>query len=96
MNPNLLGTVNHFNEIKLRIIGSGALNMTLYGPQQVKSKTLPITTLSATRDKEVVKLANFRHTRAQLELTTTVIDEYFELQYILVYYKPVAANLPQG
>lgn len=91
-----LDTINHYNAVRLRVTGSGNLLMTLYGPEEIKSEELVAIEMSPTEDKTRTKLANFKHERAQLEIQTDGLDEYFEIGYIIVFVKPIASGYPQN
>jgi len=87
-------TIVHFTAIKLRVIGTGNLLMTLYSLDKVISEVLvpiPMTLLS---DRQPTRLANFQTQKASLELKTTVLNEIFKINRIIVFAKEVFADFP--
>ena len=82
----------HCAALRLRVDGTGNLQLKLIGPNDVRQNVLvPLTMVtldSQTRDK----LANFRSESIQLEFKTTEIDEIFSISKITFFTKPVATS----
>lgn len=88
------GLINHFGGVQLRVKGSGDLKMRLLSLDEVKTKTLLALPIQTVTNKELTRISNFTQQRAQLEILTTEIDEYFEISKIIIFTKPVAENYP--
>jgi hypothetical protein len=86
--------INHCTGIRLRIVGAGNLNLTLFAPDGVASQTLVPIPLSATTRVHPFRLANFNQYRMQLSCSTTVIDEVMRVNRIIVFMKPIATMEP--
>lgn len=84
----------HFGGVRLRIDGSGQLDMqwTTINDQN-ESSLLPLT-LEATPSREPLRLCNYMSQRAKLRLSTDVIDEYINVNKIIVFIKPVYTSYP--
>jgi len=91
---NSEGFINHYGAVRLRVKGSATFRMRLLSLDEVKIKTLVPLTLVALAYKEPTRVTNFTQQRAQLELSTTAINEYFEVTKIIVFTKLVAENYP--
>ena len=87
-------TVNHINGVRMRINGSGHLNMSLSDLDDTNTKVLVPLTMAATTALEPTRLSNFQSQRIRLIGTTTVINEYFVIKRIIIFIKPVAVELP--
>ena len=87
--------INHFNQIRARVTGSGVLRGTLYSMDDVNSYTLPTITMAATSNSVAAVLANFMEQRCSLKLETTAIDEIFKINRITIYARPVFAEYPR-
>jgi len=87
--------INHFSEVRIRATGSGILKPVLYSLDDVNSQPLVNFTLSATTDRQVNGIANFKTMRARLELKTTEIDETFLIRSITIFVKPSETAFPQ-
>ena len=84
----------HFNGVRMRVVGSGNLLMSLYSLDDVRSFTLVPFTLASTTRFEPFRLANFMEQRASLEIKTTAINEWFRINRVLVYAKPTFVDYP--
>ena len=87
-------SINHYNAVRLRVTGSGSLQMFLRSFDNTISETLTSLTMAATTNREPTQLANFIDQRAQLELKTTEINETFTVSKIIVFLKPFATEFP--
>ena len=84
----------HVVGVRLRIVGSGLFDMTLSDLDDIQSLTLVPFTLSATTRIEPTRLANFQSQRVRFGGSVNVIDEYFVINRIILYSKPVAVEYP--
>jgi len=84
----------HFVGIRLRVEGSGNLQLRLISPSEVRQNVLVPLVMQSPTDETKTKLANLKAERTQLEFKTTEIDEIFSLSKIMIYYKPVSDGNP--
>lgn len=89
------GSIFHFHATRIRVVGSGILRQTLNSFDDVNQETLPELTMAAATNREPTTLANFKDQNGQLIITTTNIDEYFVINKIIVFIRPVATGYPQ-
>lgn len=92
---NFIGELLHFHSIRMRVNGSGLLQMSLFSLDDLNTNSLVNLTLAATTNREPVTLSNFTEQRAYLQLRTTGINEYFVVSKIVIFVKPVATGYPQ-
>lgn len=86
--------ISHFAAIRVRVVGTGDLQMTVYSLDDVRSKTLvPFTMAAATRIIPT-RLVNFMEQRAAFELKTTEMDEVFRINRIIIFMKEVFSSYP--
>lgn len=86
--------LNHFHGVKVRVIGSGNLQMTLIGFDSVRTFALQNLAMTAAPGFEPTKLADFISQRARLQGTTTSINNTFNINRIIVYMKEVYTEVP--
>lgn len=86
--------VSHFTGVRMRINGTGNLQMRLLSFQEVRTQTLTPFTMALTTRIEPLRLANFNEQRASLEGKTTVINEYFKINRIILFAKPLWTDYP--
>jgi hypothetical protein len=84
----------HFTALRMRVIGSGSLQMTMYSQDDVFSQTLVPFTMSATTNIRPARLMNFQHQKALFEGKTTSINERFEINKIIFFAKNVFSEYP--
>lgn len=94
-NNNFNGEILHFGPCRFRVNGSGTLNLFLRSLDDVRNSTLPTITMALITNREPVILANFSEQRAQLELNTTELGEYFTISKIILFVKPIFSGYPQ-
>lgn len=87
--------INHYGAVRLRVTGSGNLQMTLYSLNEVKQNDLAPIVLSSATNIEPNRLSNFTQQKAKLEIKITEIDENFNISKIIVFVKPVAKSFPE-
>lgn len=83
------GNVVHFGGIRIRVVGSGNLLMTLFGLNDIWQQPLTALVMSSTNAIEPFKLANFKSQRARLKIETTVINEVFNVNNITIFAKQI-------
>ncbi len=86
--------INHFTGIRMRIVGSGELEMSLLSQDAVRSIVLTPFTMSATARINPFRLASFVEQRVQLEGKTDTINETFRINRIVIYAKPLWTEEP--
>ena len=86
--------ISHWGGIRLRVIGNGDLIPTYYGLDKVESRSLVNITMSEPERREPTRLANFVAQRCLLRLETNVIDDYMEIQRIILYAKEIYTQFP--
>ena len=85
---------HHIVGVRMRVVGSGNLQMALTDLDDIQTQNLiPFTMATATRI-EPLRLANFQSQRIRLVGKVTESGEYFEIQRIIVFAKPVAQEYP--
>ena len=84
----------HFGGVRLRIDGYGQLDMQLSTiNDQNEVQLLPLV-LEATPSREPLRLCNYMTQRAKLKLSTDVIDEYINVNKIIIFVKPTYTSYP--
>lgn len=86
--------IHHVNAVRMRVIGSGNLDMTLLGLDDIQSTTLSPFIMQATRAIEPTRLANFKGQRILLRFGVNEIDEWFQIRRIILFARPVEADFP--
>jgi len=87
-------SISHITGIRLRVNGTGSLIPRFISLDGIESQTLISLTMSLLNDIQPTRLANFQKQRAQLELKTTVINEKFKINRIIIFTKPVFSEYP--
>lgn len=85
---------HHVVGVRLRLTGSGNLQLALTDLDAIQIQTLVPLVMQATTRIEPTRLANFQSQRIRLELGTTEIDEVFHIRRIVIYAKQVAVEYP--
>jgi hypothetical protein len=91
---NFIGEVLHFNAVRLRVTGSGNLQLFLRSLDDTNNIQLSSVPMLSTTNIEPTVLANFIDQRGQLEIRTTEIDEVFTVSKIIIFIKPIASGYP--
>lgn len=86
--------INHFAGVRMRVIGSGNLQMTLFSQDSVRSQTLTSFVMASTARISPFRLTSFVEQRAQLRIETTAINEIFRINRIVLYVKPIFTMEP--
>jgi len=91
---SLIGWINHFGGIRVEVNGSGNLDVGLYGHQDVQTSTPPNLSLSTSQGKELERLINFVDDFCSIKFSVDSIDEYFVINRIAVWAKPLWLRRP--
>jgi|SRR3990167_759210 len=86
--------ISHINAIRMRVVGSGNLELTLYSLDDVDSQALVDITMSAATAIQPTRLANFWSQRVSLELKTDAINEYFRINRVIMFTKELYSSYP--
>jgi hypothetical protein len=86
--------IHHYTGVRMRVIGSGYLEMTLFTQDSVRSVVLSPFPMSGTSERSPFRITSFVTQRAQLELSTDEINEIFRINRIIIYSKPIAMEYP--
>jgi hypothetical protein len=89
------GEILHFNATRMRITGSGNMQLSLESLDAISVSALPSIAMAAATNIEPTVLAQFIDQRGSLTGLTTEIGEYFVISRIMVYIKPIASGYPQ-
>lgn len=84
----------HYTSVRMRIVGSGNLDMTMYSQDEIYSSDLVPFVMSATTNIRPTRLMNFQHQRAYLKGSTNVSGEWFRINKIVIYAKEVFVDYP--
>jgi hypothetical protein len=86
--------VNHFNAIRMRVVGHGNLKMTMYSLQDIRYQQLSDLPMSLATNIQPTRLSNFIEQRASLRIGTQSINDYFRINRIIIYTKTIASEYP--
>lgn len=91
---NSFGQILHAVGVRVRVAGSGTLNLYLRSIDNTSSEQLPSITMQSF-NTEPTQLANFVSQNMQVHGEVTAIDETFNICKIVVFVKPEAAEYPR-
>ena|SRR5690349_5151523 len=86
--------IQHFGAVKLRITGSGNLDSQFLSLDGALTQSLTPIAMSVNSGREPRILANFITERARLEISTDQIDEYFNINRMLIFVRPIWTEYP--
>lgn len=86
----------HYTSVRMRIIGSGELEMTMFSQDDVYSYVMVPFTMAATTNIRPNRLMNLLQQRASLQGLTDTKDEWFSINKIVIYAKEVFTDYPNG
>lgn len=86
--------INHFSSIRVRVNGTGFLQLALFSYDDVVSVQLIPLTMSPATSVVPTRLTNFQQHRAALEMKTVNIDEKMKVNRIVIFSKPVFTEWP--
>jgi hypothetical protein len=84
----------HYTSLRMRILGSGNLDMEMFSQDDIYSSVLVPFAMSAATNIRPTRLMNFQHQRAYLKGSTNVKDEWFKINKIVIYAKEVFVEYP--
>lgn len=87
-------SISHFAAIRIRLVGIGALKMTIYSLDNIKSKVLTPLVMGERNRIIPTRLVNFVEQRASFELKTTEFTEKFKINRIVVFTKELYTSYP--
>jgi hypothetical protein len=79
----------HFGAVKIRVNGSGNLQLRFLSLDSVDTQTLVPLAMATSPGRQPTRLANFISQRGMLEIKTTVINETFRINKIILFSKPI-------
>lgn len=92
---SFVGELLHFHVVRMRVNGSGDLQLFLRSLDDVHNVQLTDIPMATLTNREPTVLANFIDQRGQLELKTTLINEVFTISKIIIFIRPVSTGYPQ-
>lgn len=90
-----IGEILHFNAVRMRVNGSGDLNVWLISLDDINQSQLPNISMISNTNIQPTILANFKDQRARLQAYTTEIDEVFTIDKIILFVRPIASEYPR-
>jgi hypothetical protein len=87
-------SISHFVAIRIRVNGTGSLQMKTCSLDDVRTKTLVPLTMQPLARIIPTRLVNFMEQRASFELKTTQMDEKFRINRIVIFTKEVFTSYP--
>jgi hypothetical protein len=85
---------HHVVGVRMRVVGSGNMDLALADLDDIQVQTLVPIVMAATTRIEPFRLSNLQSQRIRLVGQVTEINEWFQIQRILIYAKPVAQEYP--
>lgn len=86
--------ISHTTGVRMRVVGAGNLQMTLFSLDDIRSQALVPFVMTAATNIQPFRLANFMEQRTALEIKTTLINEWFRINRIIVFQKPKFTMYP--
>jgi len=86
--------IGHITAVRMRIVGSGSLDMRLYSMDDVNNYDLIPFTMAAATNIQPTRLANFIEQRASLHCSTDLINEWFRINRIIIYVREFGTSYP--
>jgi hypothetical protein len=85
---------HHVVGVRMRVTGSGNMDLSLTDYDDIQTQNLVPIIMTATTRIEPLRLANFQSQRIRLVGGVSEINEWFQIQRILIFAKPVAQEYP--
>lgn len=85
---------HHIVGTRLRVLGEGNLLLSLQDYSDIQTQDLSALAMSTATRFEPTRLANFQSQRTRLIGKITEIEEWFQIDRIIIYAKPVATEYP--
>lgn len=86
--------ISHFTAVRMRITGNGIFRMQMHSLDDVVVTDLKELNLFAATNREPTRIMNFMQQRASFLGKTTAINEYFRINRIILFTKPVFTDYP--
>ena len=91
--------ISHCNGVRLRILGGGIVKLKLLGlpnenDVQVEYNLPDLNLNTLNQNREPLKKANFKSQRMQLFIETTEINEFWKINRLVIFAKPIYVNFP--
>jgi hypothetical protein len=86
--------VCHFHAVRLRLQGTGNLQMAFWSMDDIRSYTIVPQPMQLMTRIEPTRLANFTEQRAAFEGKTTVINEFVKINRIIIFARPIFTSYP--
>lgn len=86
--------ISHFNAVRIRVNGTGALKLTLFSLDDENFEQLEDIQMADRTAVIPTTLANFIEQRCSLEIKTITINDHFKINRILVFSKFFASEYP--
>lgn len=86
--------ISHFSAVRVRVNGTGFLQLALFSYDDVVSTTMIPLTMATATNIVPTRLTNFQQHRASLEMKTVNIDEEMRVNRIIIFAKPVFTEWP--
>lgn len=86
--------INHYAAIRMRVVGTGNLDMQLASLDRIDTSDLVAFTLSETNAREPTRLCNFVSQKARLKVSTDVIDEFFNIDKVIIFAREIYKEFP--
>lgn len=83
------GIINHYNAIRMRVVGSGVLRITAYGLDRANSFGAKDVVLNLLPGKEYTRLLEMKSEKCYISLKTSAINEYFHINKLSLFYVPL-------
>lgn len=96
MTSSAQDNIIHYTSVRMRITGSGSLDMKMYAQDEVFEQALAPFTMQPKTNIRPLRLMNFQHQRAYLEGKTDQIGEWFKINKIVIYAKEVFVEYPSA
>lgn len=87
--------INHCAGIRVRANGSGNLESALFSLDEIRAQSLEDFSMSDRSSNIPTILANFSEQGISLQLRVTGQGDYFRINSIELYIKPIAVEYPQ-
>lgn len=86
--------ITHFGAVRFRIVGAGNLKLRWLSLDEVHESQMADLAMLERTDIEPRVLGNFMTQRAQLEVKTTEINEFFRINRIILFVRPTYVDYP--
>lgn len=87
--------INHFNAVRIDLLGSGDLKLTAWASNESFSNDLVPITMSTTTYIQPTALMNMKQHRMSLEFYVEDINEYFQIKRLNLFMKMMFTSVPQ-